>query len=82
MANDVVTRIVDQLLRIARLNEDEFRFSFVLSPRRSGLEWVFECHEVADGHYFCAGAGSTPEEAVSKINLKEACDSWGCVYVE
>jgi hypothetical protein len=79
---DAVTRIVDQLIRITRLNRDEFEFSFTVSRKAAGLSWIFECRETADRHCFCIGLGPTPEDAVSKINLKEACDSWGYVYVE
>ena len=82
MTSDVVLKIIDNLLRIAKLNRDEFTFSFLVTRKPTGLVWTFECREKADGHCFCMGSGPTPDDVVSKINLKESCESWGYVYVE
>lgn len=81
---DEVLNAIEHLERIARLNNDEFQYEFVVRtlPKPNGLRWEFECAERADGHAFCAGSGGSPDASVAGLDIRSACQSWGYDYCE
>ena len=67
-----------ELQRIAKKNDDEFKYSADIDLRRDGLWITFTAAETADRHAFVSGYGRTLEEAVNNAceDIKDACESW------
>ena len=75
-----VERLVAQLERIAEKNDETFRYSIDVEPRRNQpCRYTFNCRESADRHEFVSAAGDSIEEAVAKAQsqIERACKDWG-----
>lgn len=71
--------LIERLDKIAKKNEDEFRYRIDISKTRAGLRYSFGCSETADGHTFTSGVGADIAAAVKDANdsIPEALEQWG-----
>lgn len=75
-----ISDLVQRLEDIANKNDDVFRYRIeidVENLRREKFRYRFIAEETADGHTFADGSGATLDEAISSVDLKEACEQWG-----
>ncbi len=76
-----LNQLVSRLQRIAKKNDDAFRYRIDIKPGCNGgvvfLEFVAE--ETADGHCFTSGSGTTIDAAVdiADAEIKNALGEWG-----
>lgn len=70
--------LVRRLDRIAKKNNDRFRYEIEINPTRSGITYIFNCVETADGHTLICGTGVTIDEAVKQAwdSIEESCQEW------
>lgn len=75
----MVATLINKLEKIARKNEDKFRYNIGILPTPAGMQYCFTCSEKTDGHEFVVGFGSSPDAAAADAvnNVKEACKEWG-----
>lgn len=75
-----IKALVDRLVKIAKANDDEFKFRIEIETGRRVpyLIYRFVCEEEAEGHGFVDGAGQTIEEAINNAEkeIPGALDTW------
>jgi hypothetical protein len=75
-----IQKLIERLQRIARKNEDEFRYSIDIEPPRRGvIVFVFNVTERADGHSFIAAEADTLEKLIAnaEAQIPSALEEWG-----
>jgi hypothetical protein len=80
-------KLLQQLDRIAKANNDEFKYSAELryNKKLDSVIIEFMASERADQHEFVSGMGESFDEIAESISeelLKEACDYWSYKYVD
>lgn len=76
--------LVERLERIARANNDHFKYCIKISMLPKRIRYGFVCEETADDHTFIYGTGDTIEDAsrVAENTIAESCQQWGYKNVE
>ena len=71
--------LVMRLERVAKANDDDFRYKITVEPNRKGIVYFFVCEEKADGHTLLTGCGTTIDEAVKQSwnDIESSCEEWG-----
>lgn len=71
-------QLVMRLERIAKKNDDRFRYKVTIEPNRKGIVYLFYCEEMADGHTLLCGSGVTIDEAVKQAwdGIESSCEEW------
>jgi hypothetical protein len=72
------TDLVMRLERIAKKNDDRFRYKVTIEPNRRGVVYLFYCEETADSHTLICGSGVTINEAVKQAwdSIESFCEEW------
>lgn len=86
MSDSTITleKLVARLERVARKNEDEFRYYIRLDVWNGNVSPSFVCEETALKHTFLSRKGATIEEVVNLAwgDIAPACEAWGYKSVE
>lgn len=71
-------QLVMRLERIAKKNNDRFRYKVTIEPNRKGIVYLFYCEETAERHTLLCGSGVTIDEAVKQAweSIESACEKW------
>ena len=68
--------------RIAKRNDDEFKYRIAVEPGRHGVLFRFVCEETCDNHEFVTGSGGNLHNALkdARESLVSACEEWSYIF--